>query len=480
MANKTVAVDEKGYRKFGTLDKLAYGAGDFGCNMSFALKGTLTIFWTQFMGIDSILMASLLLLVQIWDAINDPVIGALVDADRHKYKRNKFLTYIWVGSIGLMVAGALCFVPWQGAPAMVKNILFVAGYVIWDAFYTIANVPYGSVLSLITADPVERAQLSTWRSIGSMAGSMSTMVVLPILIYDASNNLQGERIFIIALVMGVLGFIAFQFMIRNTVIRVEREVKVNEEPQKFNVLLAMGNFLRNRAAVGATLAPVGMFLGMYGASVAMQVMFQSYFKNAQISGVIQMFSYAGMFLFVPFVGKIVSRFGKKEAVTVGACVSILAYVLMLILPITPDGKGLALFVVCQLINALGAGIGQCVSWSLMADAMDYEEWKFGERHEGTTYALHSFFRKLAQGIGPSVGLVLATWLGYEAALGANQTVETALNLRYLTAAMYLFSAVLQFIAYAIIYNLDKKTLAQMESDLGKNSAPVEPKIEMED
>lgn len=480
MANKTVAVDEKGYRKFGMLDKLAYGAGDFGCNMSFALKGTLTIFWTQFMGIDSILMASLLLLVQIWDAINDPVIGALVDADRHKYKRNKFLTYIWIGSIGLMVAGALCFVPWQGAPAMVKNILFVAGYVIWDAFYTIANVPYGSVLSLISADPVERAQLSTWRSIGSMAGSMSTMVILPILIYDASNNLQGERIFIIALVMGVLGFIAFQFMIRNTVIRVEREVKVNEEPQKFNVLLAMGNFLRNRAAVGATLAPVGMFLGMYGASVAMQVMFQSYFKNAQISGVIQMFSYAGMFLFVPFVGKIVSRFGKKEAVTVGACVSILAYILMLILPITPDGKGLALFVVCQLINALGAGIGQCVSWSLMADAMDYEEWKFGERHEGTTYALHSFFRKLAQGIGPSVGLVLATWLGYEAALGANQTVETALNLRYLTAAMYLFSAVLQFIAYAIIYNLDKKTLAQMESDLGKNSAPVEPKIEMED
>lgn len=63
---------------FGLRDKLAYAAGDFGCNMSFALKGYLTIYWTQFMGIDNYLMASLLLIVQIWDAINDPIIGAMV------------------------------------------------------------------------------------------------------------------------------------------------------------------------------------------------------------------------------------------------------------------------------------------------------------------------------------------------------------------------------------------------------------------
>ena len=106
-------------------------------------------------------------------------------------------------------------------------------------------------------------------------------------------------------------------------------------------------------------------------------MFQSYFKNARISGIIGMLSYVGLFLFIPFVGKIVSKIGKKEAITIGACVSVLAYILMFILPITPDGKGLALFVVCQLLNAIGGGIGQCVSWSLMADAMDYEEWKFG-------------------------------------------------------------------------------------------------------
>lgn len=452
-------------RKFGFLDKVSYGAGDFGCNMSFALKGTLTIFWTQFMGVEPGIMAVMLLLVQVWDAINDPVIGAMVDADKRQYKRGKFLAYIWAGSIGLLVAGALCFVPWTGAPAMVKNILFVAGYVIWDAFYTVANVPYGSLLSLISKDPVERAQLSTWRSIGSQGGSMLTTAILPLLIYDASNNLLGGRLFIIALVMGVVGFIAFQFMIRNTVVRVEREVKINEDAPKFNIFKAMGNFVRNRAAVGATLAPVGMFLGMYGAQVAMQIMFQSYFQNARISGLVSLLPLCGMLLFIPLVKPVVQRFGKKEAITVGAGICVFAYVLMLVLPITPDGRGIAMFVACQVINALGAGIGTCVSWSLMADAMDYGEWKFGVREEGTTYALHSFFRKLAQGVGPSVALVIATGLGYIPALGPLQSPEVALNMRYLTAGAYLFSALVQLVAYALVYNLDKKTLAKMEQDL---------------
>ena len=138
---------------------------------------------------------------------------------------------------------------------------------------------------------------------------------------------------------------------------------------------------------------------------------------------------------------------------------------MLIVPMSPDAGGVLVFLGCQALAAVGNGFGTCVSYAMMADAMDYEEWKFHERNEGTTYAMHSFFRKLAQGVGPSVGIVLATWLGYNALLGENQPMDIALNMRYLTAAMYLFGAVIQVVSYAVIYNLDKKTLAQMESDL---------------
>lgn len=467
---KPVQLDENGYRKFGTIDKLAYAAGDFGCNMSFALKSYLTIFWTQYMGIDSILMASLLLLVQIWDAVNDPLIGAMVDADRHQYKRNKFLTYIWVGSLGLMFGGAFCFLPFKGAPAMVKNILFVAGYIIWDAFYTIANVPYGSMLSIITTDPGERAQLSTFRSAGAMVGGIACGVVIPMMIYDANSNLKGDTLFLIALFMGFLGFIAFQFMVKNTVVRVNTDITVSEEAPKFNVLKAVVNFCKNRAAMGVTLMALAQIICMYGVTTASQVMFQAYFKNARISGLLGMLSYAGLFLFMPFIGKLVAKFGKKECVTAGMAVTVVAYILMLVLPITPDGKGLALYAACQVLAALGNGPSTCVGWSLVADFIDYGEWKTGERDEGTNYALYSFFRKLAQGIGPSLGLVIATMLGYNAALGSAQSAEVALTMRYMVAIGYLGGQTVQLIAMGLIYNLDKKTLAKINSELAARKA----------
>lgn len=110
-------LDAKGYRKFGMIDKLAYGAGDFACNMSFALKGYLMVFWTQYMGITEATYATLLILVQIWDAVNDPLIGAMIDSDRRKYKRGKFKAYIFAGSLGLIIAGALCFIPAPNAPS---------------------------------------------------------------------------------------------------------------------------------------------------------------------------------------------------------------------------------------------------------------------------------------------------------------------------------------------------------------------------
>ena len=273
---------EKTHRKFGIRDSIAYAAGDFGCNMSFALKSTMAIFWTQFMGMD-LWYSLLLVIVQVWDAINDPLIGSMIDADKRQYKRNKFLQYIWFGSIGLIVGGACCFLPFPNAPVWAKFIIFIAGYVIWDAFYTVANVPYGSLLGLISDNEGDRASLSAFRSVGSLVGNMAPMVILPMIIYDANNQLVGERVFFAALLMGFLGFLCFQFMIKNTVIRVDTDVELSEEPVKFNVVKAMSNFLKNRPAVGATIAAMGMFLGQQGAATAVTVVFQSYFKNAQIS-----------------------------------------------------------------------------------------------------------------------------------------------------------------------------------------------------
>ena len=107
----------------------------------------------------------------------------------------------------------------------------------------------------------------------------------------------------------------------------------------------------------------------------------------------------------------------------------------------------------------------------MADAIDYSEWKFGKREEGTVYSLHSFFRKLAQGVGPSIVLLIMGVIGYVSEKGtAGQSAATSYNMCWLVAGLYMFSAVVQFIGLALIYNLDKKTLTRMNNELAERRA----------
>ena len=481
---KEIKYDANGKRKFGMMDKLAYAAGDFGCNMSFALKGTVQTFWLVFMMLETGLLSILLLVVQIWDAINDPIIGSMIDADKRKYKMGKFKTYIFVGACGLLIAGALVFIPAPNADLWLKCVLFIVGYIIWDACYTVANVPYGSMLSLVTEDAGERAQLSTWRSVGSMVGNLLPQVLLPMLIWknrvdEAGNpvineetgkqiqDLLGERVFWVALIMGVLGFIAFIFMIKKITIRVDENTVKTNDSQKFNVLSAFKNFMKNRPAVGATVAAMGMFLGMQSATTANTIMFATYFGKAEMSGLVMIIGFLPMFFFMPFIKKIVDKYGKKEASVVGTIVSIVGGVIMLIFPMISNADiGLIIYVLGLVFFGMGLGVYTCVSWAFMADAIDYNEWKTGKREEGVVYSLHSFFRKLAQGVGPSIVLVVMGVLGYVSALGTEgQSFQTAQNMCWLVAGLYLFSALIQFVGVALIYNLDKKTLEKMNADL---------------
>ncbi|MBE6550544.1 MAG: MFS transporter [Ruminococcaceae bacterium] len=475
---KEKILDASGHRKFGIRDSIAYAAGDLGCNMSFALKGTMALFWTQVMGM-SAWYSLLLVIVQFWDAVNDPLIGSMIDADKHKYKRNKFLQYIFVGSIGLIVGGACCFLPFPQAPVFAKFIIFIAGYVVWDAFYTIANVPYGSLLSIISDKPADRASLSAWRSVGSMVGNMLPMVILPFIIYNEDKSLNGNMVFVAALVMGVLGFICFQFMIKNTEIRVDTDTKLNEDAPKFNVIQALVNFAKNRPAVGATIAAMGMFIGMQGAATAVSVTFQIYFKNTDISGIVQLFAMIPILVFTPLARKMVVKYGKKELSVVGSICSIIGGLGLFIITPNNTNLDLVIYILCQLVYSLGLGIYSTVSWAMMGDAIDYNEWKTGNREEGVVYSLHSFFRKLAQGIGPAVALIIMKGMGYvnnaiDPETGAEfidvtkLSWEFAVELRGLVAILFLASAIMQFVGLGLIYNLDKKTLERMNSDLGRN------------
>lgn len=535
MKKKEIQYDANGKRKFGIRDKLAYAAGDAGCNLSFGLKSTVQTFWLVFMTMETGLFSILLLLVQAWDAINDPIIGSLIDNDRRKYKLGKYKTYILIGALGLLVGGAAVFLPFKDAAPVVKAILFVLGYIIWDAAYTMANVPYGTMLNLVTDNDQERASLSVFRSIGGMVGGMVPGMILPMLIWEkitypkngvagfwdkiasslegtgltaedfthVPNNptifgekaglpyevgdpvfspltgaqlehLLGGKVFWAALIMGVLAFVFFIFMIRNITIRGNEYAHVSnseekvEKEEKVNIFKSFGTFVKNRPAVGCTIAAMGMFLGMQSASTANTIMFATHFGNASMSGLVTMVGFLPMFIFMPFATKLVKKYGKKEVASIGSIAGLVGAAILLLFPLCPKNIQLVIYMLGLVFFGLGMGFYNCVSWAMMGDAIDYQEWKTGKREEGVVYSLHSFFRKLAQGVGPAavIAIMGTPLIGYVEKLGTiGQSAQTASNMCWLVAILYTISAVCQFVGVFLVYNINKKTLSSMHEEL---------------
>ena len=272
--------------------------------------------------------------------------------------------------------------------------------------------------------------------------------------------------------MGAMAFVCFMFMIKNITIRGDEYAKLNQEGgTKVNIFKSFGTFMKNRPAVGCTLAAMGMFLGMQSASTATTIMFATHFGQASMSGVVTAIGFAPMFLFMPFATKLVRKFGKKEVATIGSIAGLVGGAILCVFPLCPKNIQLIVYLAGLIFFGLGMGFYNCVSWAMMGDAIDYQEWKFGKREESVVYSLHSFFRKLAQGIGPSAVLLIMGVLGYDSKLGTiGQSLETSHNMCWLVAGLYLFSAVVQFIGLAFIYNLDKKTLDKMNGELAARKA----------
>ena len=261
-------------------------------------------------------------------------------------------------------------------------------------------------------------------------------------------------------------------MIKNITIRGNEYAQLNSEgSEKINLIKSFGTFVKNRPAVGCTIAAMGMFIGMQSATTANTIMFATHFGQASLSGLVMMVGFAPMFIFMPLATKLVKKYGKKEVASIGSIAGLFGAAVLLVFPLCPKSLQLIVYMAGLIFFGLGMGFYNCVSWAMMGDAIDYQEWKTGKREESVVYALHSFFRKFAQGIGPAavIAVMGTALIGYKEELGTiGQSPETAANLCWLVAILYAISAVSQFVGVALVYNIDKKTLAKMNADLGRD------------
>lgn len=448
-------------RPFGWRDKLGYAAGDFGCNMSCAIiTSYMMLFYVNVIGIDPLHYATVVAAIKIFDAFDDPVIGALVDAGRPG-KRGKFHPWILGSAIPLIFVGALVFLNIPDAPYWVKIVVCVVSYIAWDLAYTAMNIPYGSMASVITADPVQRTQLSNFRSVGALLANIPVMIIVPLMLFK-DNNPVGSMFLPLTLVLGVISFGAFML----TYFLCEERVKpVKEEKEKFNYIETVKAIGKNRPMIGLILCTLVFKLFCFSSSTTNQYVFMCYFQDTKLLSLSNLASMLPMILCMTCVTPLTKKFGKKALCSwpfLGSCVVdlILAFA-----PITSPYVWIGL----QFVSGAFMGLFSLLMWALIADCIDYQEMITGRREEGTVYATYNFLSKFVSSFSSSIIAVCLSMTGYIAAQQSNQTLEVANRIRVMAGLLPAIGCLIAFLAMHFVYNLDNKKLAEMNVALGRNA-----------
>ncbi len=450
-------------RPFGWADKLGYAMGDMGCGFSFQLVSTfMQLFYMQYIGVSENAYAIIILVSKVFDAINDIVIGYLVDTKKIG-KKSKYMPWIIWGGLILVVFNVMLFAPVKSFPYAGKCAWCLVAYCLWSIAYTMVNVPYGSLHSVITDDPQQKVSLSTFRSIGAALPAIVIMMVLPRIIYnkslDAAGNeievLKGETLLPVALVLSVIAFAVLWGTTKLVKERVEHKSESNAVGFKA-MMSSAKSFFTNRAMVGATVASVAS-VALFNSTMALNNMvFQYFFKDTDKIAVAMVGSYAPMVLFMILVGPLTKKFGKKSVIVSTMFIGAVSGLVSLVAPITPDMKGMIVYIVCLMGLNLGNAVFQISVWAIVADCIEVSYRKTGKSEEGSLYAIYSFFRKLAQGIGQAVVALGLSAIGFVEGEGAVQPADFGKDVKSLYFIVLAVGSLIAFLAMKFIYNIGKK------------------------
>ena len=400
--------------KIGIKEGMGYMLGDAGnlfvlTYVSYALK----VFYTDVLKIAANKVATLFLITRLWDAVNDPMWGAIV-SKRPPRRDGKFRPYLkWI-AIPVAVAQLLCFFNIKNFTN--NDLLILAfAYVTYIAFgmmYTGINVPFGSLASVITDDPEGRTLLSTFRSIGGGIGGAAPLLVAPLIIYDKVERPDGTTynvanahgFFMFALVMCILAIIFYFGCYASTKERVKSEARPN-----INMKEAYKGMLKSRPFV--VLAITGVLIsGQLQFASYNNYLYKNYFENTNLSIIGSIAQYLPMAIMILFTPKLVKRFGKKELAGFGSMFAAIAAIACFL--IKPGRDQAWIFMIVLFIIGFGYSFVSITNWAVVADVIDYQYVKTGIRSESAIYAVYTFSRKLGQTIADYVGLMLLNHVGY--------------------------------------------------------------------
>ena len=439
-------------KKFGMVDKLGYMFGDFGNDLTFILSSMMLMkFYSDVMGVSVALVGTMMMVARFVDAFTDVAMGQIVDRSRPG-KKGKFLPWIRRMCGPVAVASFLMYASWFQDMSMGFKIgwMFVT-YLLWGSvFYTSINIPYGSMASALSADPKERAQLSSFRTIGATIAGSVIGIVLPLIVYyqdEAGNQiLSGPKTTLAAGIFSVGAVICYLLCYFMSTER----VKVEQKTEKFNFKELVKGLVTNKALVGIVICSILMLLVQLTMQSMSTYVYPNYFGNVQAQSVAGVVGLVMTLLLSTVVVKLQVKMGRKELAIAG---SLFGAVIFFITWLTHT-KNAWLYVGLYALAYLGLAAFSLICWAMITDVIDDTEVRTGERSDGTIYVVYSFARKLGQAASAGVTGALLGLIGYSAETAFEPAVtEGIFNLACLipTGGFILLAAALWF-----FYPLNKK------------------------
>lgn len=430
-------------KTFGLKDKLGYMLGDLGNDFFFILASSfLMVFYTKVLGIAGSVVGTLFFVARFVDAISDITMGRITDTAKPT-RSGRFRPWILRMCVPVVLAGILMFIPAaKNFPYVGKLIYIYVTYLLWGSIcYTAINIPYGSMASVITSDPVERTALSTFRSIGAAIAGIIVSAGVPMVIYtyDAQGNqlILGDRFLPLVIVFGLLALFCYLLCYAWTTERVEPQTTTREKGSFSEALRGMS---KNRALWAIIAAAIVLLLSSLLSNTMNLYLFMDYFKSKEAMSVAGILQTAATLLLAPFSTTITKRIGKKEAAGVSVLFASTVFFLLFLFRI----RNPWLFCGFLFFGNLGVGLFNLLIWAFITDVIDHQEAHTGNREDGTIYAVYSFARKIGQALAGGIGGYVLSIIGYIS------STENVVQAPEVAERIYTVSTLVPAICYFIV------------------------------
>ena len=441
-------------------DKIGYAMGDFASLLVFGLvQSVLQKYYTDVLQISIVSVLIMFVVARVWDAINDPLWGRIIDSAQAK-EDGRYRRWLKIFAIPVALAAILMFVKIPGMSETGNFIWATVTYILFGMLYTCINIPYGSLATVITSDDKERSSLSVFRSIGSTFGAMPAMALASFcyVTSDGVKSMSYTRIIIGVVVIAVLAVIGYFITYKLTKERVKSAPKPKKEKgETWRVIKAL---FTSRPFVAVCIASL-LFLAAQMFQMSYNTyLFDYYFNDTSLTMLPTICQYLPVAIVMFFATKLGNKFGRREICAYGMLLAGLSFLILFFLHTTSPW----VYIAMCLVNGIGNAFLFLLIWALATDAIDYNEVHKDIHDEATSYSFYSFMRKLGQSVAAILVNSALLSIGYkDNVLNADNITEAILRSMYgqsvlIPAILYL----LVFVILLFIYPLGKKQIEELK------------------